>query len=159
MPRFQTIHILRRILLEGSWCISFSCVLHTFFECPPINVRSHWTSFLGPRTITSDQASIQWFVAFFLTLVDMTHRHYWEIVNLLFALPGLYSTTLKTEEMLQFRNNILETEEILQIWDNILQTEEILQFWDNILQTEEILQFRDNILKTEGNIAILKQYT
>ena len=40
----------------------------------------------------------QWFVAFFLELA----RNYWEVINLLFVLPGLYLNVLKTEKILQF---------------------------------------------------------
>ena len=54
------------------------------------------------RTITSDRTLYSKFVAFLFRT-----RRYWnyrEAMNLLFALPGLYSNIPKTEEILQFRD-------------------------------------------------------
>ena len=65
------------------------------------------------RTVTSDQIRIRYiFVDFFLYWTRRyvsLNRNYWEAMNLLTVLPGLYLNILKTEEVLQFWDKIFTT--------------------------------------------------
>ena len=58
------------------------------------------------RTITSDRIVYNCFVAFFSFWTRVgtisLDRNYWEVINLLFPLPGLYLNILRTEKTLQF---------------------------------------------------------
>ena len=59
----------------------------------------------GARTITSDRIVYNnSSLSFPFKLVGMISlgRNYWQVINLLFALPGLYLNILKTEKILQF---------------------------------------------------------
>ena len=64
------------------------------------------------RTITSDQTvynNLSLSFSFELAGMMSLDRNYWEVINLLFVLPGLYLNILKTEKTLQFSNKEFST--------------------------------------------------